>query len=212
MKTLPSLNAKDSQTVTALMPTERAIPGRRAILAAAEALFAEKGYQSVSIDNIAGAARVSRGLVHYHFHSKEELFIELVRGVMEEFTQKLGEDMGNCSTAPEKIRALLLAFLNLADTRRNLWRTGVSEASGLSEAIGRMFSAYRRANLAVIAGVLEQGVADGELKPGDTQFVANYMMAIITSAALGRFVSKVGLRADTIAERIAVLLLDGVAR
>lgn len=198
MKTSPLLNHK-------------VIAGRSAILEAAEALFAQKGYQSVSIDNIASAAGVSRGLVHYHFHSKEELFIDLVKGVMDEFAHRLGLTLGGCRTTREKIRALLLAFLNLAEARRSLWRTGVSEASGLSEDIARLFAAYRRENLAIIMGVLEEGIAQRELKIADSQFVAHCMMAMITSTALGKFLSEFGLKADAIAERLSTLLLDGIA-
>lgn len=211
-KIAPEANNADTRPESPVAASEHVIAGRQAIMAAAESLFAVKGYQSVSIDNIAGAAGVSRGLVHYHFHSKEDLFIELVRGVMEEFSHKLGEDMANCTTARDKVKGLLLAFLTLADSRRNLWRTGVSEASGLSEAIGMMFSDYRRDNLAIVARVLETGVADGELKACDTQFVAYCMMAIITSAALGRFLSEAGLPADVTAGQMAAFLLDGIAK
>ena len=106
---------------------------------------------------------------------------------------------------------MLLAFLNLAETRRSLWRTGVSEASGLSERIRKLFDNYRRANLAVIVNVLEGGVTSGELKTADAQFVAHCLMAIITSTALGKFLTQLGLKADTTAERISTLLLDGIA-
>ena len=191
---------------------EKSIAGRTAILQAAESLFADKGYQSVSIDNIATAAGVSRGLVHYHFHSKEELFIDLVKSVMDEFSYKLGETLIGCTATRHKIRALLLAFLNLAETRRSLWRTGVSEASGLSKDIGKLFSSYRKKNLSVIITVLEEGVAKEELYIEDPQFVAQCMMAIITSAALGKFILGLSLRADIIAERISTLLLDGISR
>ncbi|MDO8636551.1 MAG: TetR/AcrR family transcriptional regulator [Dehalococcoidia bacterium] len=87
------------------MSQEKTIAGRKAILEAAELLFAQKGYQAASIDNIAVAARVSGGLVHYHFHSKEDLFMELVKNVMDGFSERLQNDLTSCSTARTKIRA-----------------------------------------------------------------------------------------------------------
>ena len=206
-----NLQGATTQETSAFLSHEKAIAGRKAILEAAEILFAQKGYQAVSVDNIASAAGVSRGLVHYHFHSKEDLFMELVKNVMDGFSERLRNDLTNCSTARTKIRAMLLAFLNLAETRRSLWRTGVSEASGLSERIRKLFDNYRRANLAVIVNVLEGGVTSGELKTADAQFVAHCLMAIITSTALGKFLTQLGLKADTTAERISTLLLDGIA-
>lgn len=53
---------------------EAAQDRRLAILGAAEALFAERGYAGVSVRDIAGAAKVPLALVGYHFGRKEDLF------------------------------------------------------------------------------------------------------------------------------------------
>src|SRR5512136_2147786 len=53
-----------------------------AILQAAERLFGEKGYRGVSIDEIAKAAGVSKGLVFYHFSSKKALVEHILTDAM----------------------------------------------------------------------------------------------------------------------------------
>ena len=47
---------------------------RRAVLDAARALFGSKGYAQASVDEIAAAARVTKGAVYHHFANKEALF------------------------------------------------------------------------------------------------------------------------------------------
>ena len=49
-------------------------PGKRReqILDAANALFAERGYDEVSIEEIAGSAGVTRGLVHHYFGGRKQ--------------------------------------------------------------------------------------------------------------------------------------------
>ncbi len=47
---------------------------RRAVLAAARSLFGSNGYARTSVDEIAAAARVTKGAVYHHFASKEALF------------------------------------------------------------------------------------------------------------------------------------------
>jgi AcrR family transcriptional regulator len=47
---------------------------RRAVLAAARSLFGSKGYSQTSVDQIATAARVTKGAVYHHFANKEALF------------------------------------------------------------------------------------------------------------------------------------------
>ena len=53
-----------------------------AILQAAERLFGQKGYRGVSIDEIAEAAGVSKGLVFYHFTSKQALVEHIFKDVL----------------------------------------------------------------------------------------------------------------------------------
>ncbi|SRR5579884_3179042 len=54
--------------------TEAAEASKKAILDAAEALFAEHGYDATSLQQISDQAGVTRGLPTYFFGSKEELY------------------------------------------------------------------------------------------------------------------------------------------
>ena len=60
-----------------LDPAER----REQILDAANGLFAERGYEGVSIDDIANDAGVTRGLVHHYFGGRKEVFVALLETV-----------------------------------------------------------------------------------------------------------------------------------
>ena len=53
------------------------------ILDAAAALFAEKGYQSTTLQDIIDATGLSKGAVYHHFRSKEEI------------ARKVGDRMGD---------------------------------------------------------------------------------------------------------------------
>ncbi len=57
-----------------LNPAER----RDQILDAANALFAERGYDDVSIEEIASAAGVTRGLVHHYFGGRKDVYVALL--------------------------------------------------------------------------------------------------------------------------------------
>jgi TetR/AcrR family transcriptional regulator len=52
---------------------------RNAILDAAEALFVKKGFAAASMSAVAQQAGVTKSLIHHHFGSKEELWIEVKR-------------------------------------------------------------------------------------------------------------------------------------
>ncbi len=59
---------------TRLGPEQR----RAQILDAANVLFAERGYDEVSIEDIASSAGVTRGLVHHYFGGRKDVYIALL--------------------------------------------------------------------------------------------------------------------------------------
>src|ERR1700747_502794 len=78
------------------MPSDRT---RSAILAAAERLYAERGFGEVTLRDIVAAADVNLAAVNYHFGSKDELIAELFphRSI-----QTSGERLNEWRAAEEK--------------------------------------------------------------------------------------------------------------
>ena len=54
--------------------------GERAILDAAEILFAEKGFDAVSMSAIARLAKTSKPNIYHHFNSKNDLYLAVMHG------------------------------------------------------------------------------------------------------------------------------------
>jgi AcrR family transcriptional regulator len=57
-----------------MLRSQHAEATRRAVLAAARSSFGRKGYAQTSVEEIAAAARVTKGAVYHHFAGKEALF------------------------------------------------------------------------------------------------------------------------------------------
>jgi len=55
---------------------------RQQMLTAAAELFAAKGYESTSVEDIAERANVAKGTFYYHFETKETLVVELRRSML----------------------------------------------------------------------------------------------------------------------------------
>src|SRR5438445_889041 len=71
-----------AMTVLAARPRIRdADRSRRAILDAAETLFAERGFEAVSLQQIGDAAGLSRGTPNYFFGSKQDLYVTVLERV-----------------------------------------------------------------------------------------------------------------------------------
>ena len=83
---------------------------RDKILAVAETLFAERGFDGVSVRDITGEAGVNLSSLTYHFGTKERLFAEMIT-VKSEPLVKMGRLIVNSAkTPPEKLTALLESY------------------------------------------------------------------------------------------------------
>jgi len=76
---------------------QKHVAGRRDILAAASDLFAESGYDGVSIQAIANRAATSKANVFHHFGAKDALYLAVMREACSGFvsaSQLLDDDAG----------------------------------------------------------------------------------------------------------------------
>ena len=96
---------------------------KKQILEKASALFLERGYAGVGIDEIAEACGVVRGTILRYFHSKKELYDEILFGRGNYAGTVLGEHCDDTSIpAAELIRKLVriteVQFTEVIDTYR----------------------------------------------------------------------------------------------
>ena len=81
------------------------------ILDTAERLFAQKGFDAVSLRNIIASAKVNLAAVHYHYGSKQALIYAVVarrlRPINEERLAKLAEARANAGRRPVKLENVL---------------------------------------------------------------------------------------------------------
>ena len=104
--------------VTAAPRPRRAgrLASKGAIREAAAALFLERGYQGTSMDDVAGAAQISKQTIYTHFANKEELFADLVLGNaerVEEFVGRMNETVNETADLEEGIRRLARQYIRL---------------------------------------------------------------------------------------------------
>lgn len=70
------------------------------ILAAAEALFLEKGYENTSIQDILDCVSLSKGGFYHHFNSKDELLDEICTQRAEVYASHTAEELQHCPPSP----------------------------------------------------------------------------------------------------------------
>jgi AcrR family transcriptional regulator len=92
---------------------------RQNIIDAAGLLFAEKGFKATTISDICKAAKVNQAAVNFHFGSKEQLYIDLVRYGYDYALAEIPWPKWDPGTpATTRLRDFVLTFLRRAVAHR----------------------------------------------------------------------------------------------
>lgn len=154
---------------------------RQAILEAAKRLFLEQGYQGVSMDQIAGAASVSKLTVYSHFGDKETLFSAAIAAKCQEV---LPDDLFvRPPEGPlrEQLRAIGHAFFALitSDEAIRMHRM-LSNPGAADPALRELFwNAGPRRVQEVFAQFLQARVAEGQLRIEDVPLAASQFFCLL---------------------------------
>jgi AcrR family transcriptional regulator len=153
---------------------------RKQILDAARELFAREGYERVTMRGIAEAIEYSPTTIYNHFEDKDDLLQSLCE---EDFTRLLGalREQPSPSDPIEAIRQLGQAYASFGVSHPNHYRFLFmtprkfrSAESGPSPAGKQAFGLLRSA--------VESGVAQGRLRRGDVDTMAQVLWAHIHGA------------------------------
>jgi AcrR family transcriptional regulator len=155
---------------------------RRALLDSATALFAERGYARTSLDEIAVAARVTKGALYGHFASKQALFRAVLHELEEATSQDVERAIAAEATPWEGAVAGLDAFLRACcDTvyGRVVMREGPVALPYAEWAAAEELHSYR-----IVVHMLKMLVDAGEIDPLPLEPAARIVHSIIGAAAM----------------------------
>ena len=163
------------------MPSDRPAPRRRLsaaerrarILAAAQEVFAQRGYHGSSLDDIAKASGTSKALIYEHFDSKRALHETLITEHAEVLFDRFQANAAAGATGEERLRSGVDAFFGWVEERHEAWRALFRDAADpeLAPVIDRLQAQATRA----IVALVPPGA------PGDDQAIEMY--AQLTSGA-----------------------------
>jgi AcrR family transcriptional regulator len=179
---------------------ERSQSTRQALIAAARALFAERGYASVSAEEIVAAAGLTRGALGHHFGDKQGLFMAVFEQVEGEVTERILSGLGEVDDAWGGLVRGFACFLDACEDQEVVQIALTDAPAVLGWANWRAVEAEHGLGL-IVAG-LEQAMAEGLVVRQPVDVLARLLLSAAIEAAL--LVAQVGDRAaDRIAMRAA---------
>ncbi|MFD1214518.1 TetR/AcrR family transcriptional regulator [Arthrobacter sp. GCM10027362] len=129
---------------------------RSALLSAAARLFAERGFNGVSIEDLGAAAGVSGPAVYRHFSSKQAMLAALLTGVSQDLLDGGRAVVGNSSGPEAALRGLIEFHVDFALSNPDVIRVHDRDLDSLSAEESEHVRSLQRSYVRVWVDVLAQ--------------------------------------------------------
>jgi len=175
---------KSKRTEPRRTQAQRTAETRAALVGAARALFAERGFAAVGTDEIARAAGVTRGALYHQFDGKLELFAAVFEAVEAEIAERIAAEVAVVE-AEDMARALHVgvdAWL-AASAEPAVQRLVLIEAPAV---LGweRWREIGRRYGVGLVEGAIEGAIAAGVIRPQPVAPIAHLLIGALEEAVL----------------------------
>jgi TetR/AcrR family fatty acid metabolism transcriptional regulator len=196
-------------------PTAARGEKRPLILRAATEVFAEQGFNSVTVAAIADRAGIGKGTVYEYFSSKDELLFAVFEWMNEGIFDRIHGLIEVAGTTLERLRSLLdlgaqinREQMEMQAVVLDFWSAsrGTKVEERYNQACLATFRSYRR----LVANVIREGQAAGEIRPNiDPEAVATMVVAAMDGLGVQIFFDR-ELDPDTTVSGFGDVLLAGL--
>lgn len=151
-------------------------------------LFAEKGYDATSVEEITATVGVAKGTLYYHFSSKEEIYNFLLEEGTKLLINNIDLKVSKFPSSIDKLRSVALLQLRIITKYQNLITIYLSQVWGSDER-NQKCQKYINDYINKIEEIVKDGIDKGELKEGDSGIIASEIFAFTCAGLMYRIKS-----------------------
>lgn len=156
---------------------------KRAIFEKAMQLFADKGYNDTSIEEITAVAGIAKGTFYYHFSSKEEVFNFLIDEGMKLLMNNIEIKTNKAKNSIAKLKAVVLIQIKIVIKYENFIRLVLSEMWGKDKRSLKCKQCILE-YINIIEKVVQEGIDKGEIKSKDAETIAYNIFGLISACLI----------------------------
>ncbi len=123
-------------------------------------LFSSKGYVATSMEDVAAAAKISKGSIYYYFSTKDEILDYILSTFMDAVLENAGHDLQEIDDPEERIRIMILRHVTTYTGDMYLAKTLMQEAHNLPAAKHRKIKVKEREYFRIVFGALSSYLND----------------------------------------------------
>ncbi len=182
---------------------------KRKIFETSMKLFAEKGYDATSIEEITATVGVAKGTLYYHFSSKEEIFNFLIEEGIKLLQNSIDIKTAKYSNYIDKIKAIVLIQIKIVVKYEDLITILLTQFWG-KEARNQTCKKYILSYIYKIEQIVKEGIERGEIKKGNTQVIASEIYGLIGSSLVYKIRSQEEIDIMKLYKEFETTIIEGL--
>ncbi len=149
-------------------------------------VFSEQGIDGGSLQEIADRAEVSKGLILYHFGSKERFVLATMEWALHRTAERIRRSLAQAASPEDRISAMLDAIFYDAEANRQFYLTYLDLLGQVArrDTFGQVNDTFRTIVNALYRDVVRQGADEGVFDVADLDEAAHSVRAIIDGTFL----------------------------
>ena len=156
-----------------------------AILDSAVRIFAQKGFELASVDDIAKQAGLAKGTLYYHFESKDDLLYALIERGIDKFTDILKSDLEAGTTPRNKLEIAIETQLAFFYEYEDFCRVLLTEIWRFEIKWKKHIEQIQEKYLILIKNIIEEGIISGDFsKDLNVESATTAVFSLISFASL----------------------------
>ena len=154
---------------------------KRKIFEASMKLFAEKGYDATSIEEITATVGVAKGTLYYHFSSKEEIFNFLVEEGIKLLQNSIDIKTSKLPNYIDKLKAIILIQIKIVVKYEDIITILLTQFLG-KKARNQKCQKLVYEYINKIEEIVKEGIKKGQIQQGNSQAIASEIYGLICSS------------------------------
>lgn len=156
---------------------------KRKIFETSMKLFAEKGYEATSIEEITATVGVAKGTLYYHFSSKEEIFNFLIEEGIKLLQNSIDIKTAKLENYIDKLKAVILIEIKIVVKYEDFITILLSQLYG-TETRNKKCQKHVFEYISKIEKIVEDGIKNGQIKNGNPKAIASEIYGLIASSLI----------------------------
>lgn len=178
---------------------------KRKIFEASMKLFAEKGYDATSVEEITATVGVAKGTLYYHFSSKEEIFNFLIDEGVKLLLNNIELKIKKLDNSVDKLRAVIILQIRVLKKYENLIKIFLSQIWGDEPRNVRCKKTIIK-YISEIEKIVKEGQEKGEIKNGDSTIIASDIFSVTCSSMIVKLMKQEELDVKTMSKEFDKIL------